>query len=197
MKRIGWKRAAFLIGIGILGAFLILVALIYSYSYIDNKEAVDAIVVLGASQWNGEPSPVFQARLNHAYELYNDKYAPLIILTGGVGDNERVSESSVGKQYLNHRGIDKEKILIEEKSRTSWQSLKNVAEIVQEREIDSIVLVSDGFHMMRLKKMANDLKIDNFISPAKNSPISKNQFIKFKYVTREAFVFLMYILFKI
>ncbi|MBU4421802.1 YdcF family protein [Candidatus Parcubacteria bacterium] len=197
MKWVGWKKMIILTGIGIFGLFFILTILIYKYSYIDDKQKADAIVVLGASQWDGKPSPVFRARLDHAHELYNEKYAPLIILTGGIGDGEKFSESYVGTIYLSNRGIHEKDILIEEKGRTSWQSLKNVAEIMREREIDSIILVSDGFHLMRLQKMANDLGIRNFISAAKESPVSKNKFIKFKYVVREAFVFLMYILFKI
>ena len=196
MKGYLWKIILLVIvSFGIV--FISLVCFIYGYSFKDEAQKADAIVVLGASQWSGEPSPVFKARLDHAYDLYTEEYAPVIILTGGVGDKEKLSEAFVGKNYLIGKGINKQVLFLEEEGRTSLQSLKNISATLGEYKIDSIILVSDGFHMMRLKKMADDLKIVNFVSPATNSPIDKNNFAKFKYIMREAVVFCLYRLFKI
>ncbi len=177
--------------------FFILAGLIYRQSNIDEIRQADAIVVMGASQWNGEPSPVFKARLDDEYDLYNNGYAPKIILTGGVGENEEVSESSVGKKYLENRGLANDALFLEETGRTSWRSLSNIVNVIEAKNINSVILVSDGFHMLRLKRMASDLGIINYAVPVKNSPIVKNKIIEFKYAVREIWVFILYLLFKI
>lgn len=181
----------------IMGGFIGLITSIYYYSHIDDAQDADAIVVLGASQWNGAPSPVFKARLDQAYLLYQEEYAPFIILTGGVGDGEEMSESQAGKDYLIQRGILEDKILLEEEGQTSWQSLNQVTQIIQSNKFNSIILVSDGFHMMRLKKMVKDLDIKALSSPALESPINKSKLNKFKHVVREGGVFILYLLFKV
>ncbi|MBU4332567.1 YdcF family protein [Patescibacteria group bacterium] len=180
-----------------IGGFIGLLISIYYHSGIDNAKEADAIVVLGASQWNGTPSPVLKARLDQAYLLYQKGYAPNIILTGGIGREENISESQVGKNYLIKKGLREEAILIEEKAHTSWQSLNQVAQIVQTNNFDSIILVSDGFHLMRLKKMAKDLNLKAFAFPVQESPIAQNKLEKFKYVIREGVVLIMYLLFKV
>ena len=134
-----------------------LIVKIYSQSNIDEAQIADAIVVLGASQWNGEPSPVFKARLDHAFYLYNQNLSSNVILTGGIGKGETISESQVGKNYLAGAGINEKDIFIEEIGHTSLQSLNEVVKILKEQNLNSIILVSDGFHMMRPKKMTKDL----------------------------------------
>lgn len=178
-------------------SFSILVLKIYIQSAIDEAEKADAIVVLGTSQWNGNPSPVFMARLDHAFVLYKNNYAPKIILTGGVSDEESISESLVGKNYLMIRGISQEVIYIEEEGHTSWQSLKQVAKILEEQNLNSVILVSDGFHVMRLKRMAKDLGIKSLASPVIDSPIAKNRITEFKYLLRETVVYMGYLLFRV
>lgn len=174
-----------------------LIEKIYSQVNKDEAQNADAIIVLGASQWNGQPSPVFQARLDQALDLYNKNLASNIILTGGIGEGEIISESEVGKNYLINKGIEAENILTEKFGRTSWQSLNGVVEILDKKNLHSIILVSDGFHLMRLKKMAKDLGLETYASPAKNSPIAQNKLAEFKYVLREAQVFILYLLFEI
>jgi uncharacterized SAM-binding protein YcdF (DUF218 family) len=177
--------------------FTVLFWQIYHQSRIDEAQKADAIVVMGASQWNGEPSPVFQSRLDQAYFLYSKNYASTIILTGGIAKGEIISESSTGKHYLIQKGVKANAIFIEEKGHTSWQSLKEVALIANHYGLRSIILVSDGFHMMRLKKMTHDLGLTAFSSPALESPIAKNKIVELKYVMRECIVFILYLLFKI
>lgn len=177
--------------------FSILVLRIYHYSTIDETQKADAIVVLGASQWNGNPSPVFKARLDHAFVLYENNYASKVILTGGTSKKESMSEALAGKNYLIEKGINREDIYIEEKSHTTWQNLNQAQQILKEQSLNSIILISDGFHMMRLKKMAKDLGIKSFTSPVINSPIANNKIVELKYIIREVVVFIGYLLFKV
>lgn len=195
MKRVIWAGVILIIMTAVV--FFILVGLIYGQLGIDEARPADVIVVMGASQWSGKPSPVFKARLDHAHDLYKSGYAQKIILTGGVGEGEIFSESYIGKKYLVDKGIAAADIFLEETGRTSWQSLNNISKIIKTQNINSVILVSDAFHMMRLRKMANDLGIINYASPAKDSPIAKNKIIEFKYVIRESWVFMLYLLFKV
>lgn len=174
--------------------FFILAGLIKRQSRIDEVKRADAIVVMGASQWNGEPSPVFKARLDHAHDLYKAGFAQKIILTGGMGEGEIFSESYIGKKYLIDNGAAAD-IFLEETGRTSWQSLKNIVNIIKEKNISSIILVSDGFHMFRLKKMMNDLGVVNYASPAKKSPIAGRA--ESNYIAREVWVFVLYLAFNV
>ncbi|MDA2936067.1 YdcF family protein [Patescibacteria group bacterium AH-259-L05] len=191
------KLVSMIIIILILAGFTGLIIKIYSQSNINEVRNADAIVVMGASQWSGRPSPVLEARLNHALSLYNQNLAPKIILTGGVGEGQKLSESQVGKNYLINKDINNQNIFTEETGRTSWQSLNEVKKILNEQDLDSVILVSNGFHMMRLKKMSKDLRIKAFTSPVKESPIKKGSIEEFKYITRETLVYILYLLFKI
>ena len=174
-----------------------LIVKIYNQINIDEAQKAEAIVVLGASQWNNQPSPVLKARLDYALSLYNQDLSSKIILTGGVGKGEIISESQIGKNYLIEKGVDSQNIFIEEKGHTSWQSLNQVAQILKEQNLNSIILVSDGFHMMRLNKMAKDLVIQAYGSRVMESPISKSKITEFKYVVREVWVYILYLLFEI
>ncbi|MDP3015159.1 MAG: YdcF family protein [bacterium] len=174
-----------------------LIVKIYNQINIDEAQKAEAVVVLGASQWNNQPSPVLKTRLDYALSLYNQGLSSKIILTGGVGKGEIISESQVGKDYLIEKGVDSQNIFIEEKGHTSWQSLNQVAQILKEQNLNSIILVSDGFHMMRLNKMAKDLGIQAYGSRVIESPISKSKITEFKYIVREAWVYILYLLFEI
>jgi len=192
-----WKKAVLILGLIIFLSWISFLAKIYYYSDIDNRKKADSILVLGASQWNGEPSPVFKSRLDHAYGLYRDGYADSIILTGGTGKGEEISEAAAGKKYLVKKGIDGFKIFMEEKGRTSWQSLNEADKILKEHNFKSVILVSDGFHVMRLKKMTEDLGINSYGSPVKNGPVNNNWRALFKYVVRESVVYVLYLLFRV
>jgi len=172
-----------------------LIVKIYGHVDINEAQKVDAIVVMGASQWNAQPSPVFQARLDHALSLYQSGFSSKFVLTGGVGDGENIAESEAGKSYLIKKGVSEQDILREEMGRTSLQSLKQVAQILEEQKMNSIILVSDGFHVMRLKKMAEDLKISAYLSVTPNYYMSN--LTEFKYILRESLVYLLYLLLKV
>lgn len=168
---------------------------IYYYSIVDDVKNAGAIVVLGASQWNGQPSPVFQARLDRAYDLYEKGVSRKIILTGGIGKGESISEAKAGKLYLLERGTQEEDILMEEIGKTSRQSLDQVKLILKENNLSTIILVSDSFHMMRLKKMAGDLNIETYVSPVKDGPVNKNKLTQLRYYFREGWVYILYLAF--
>ncbi len=178
---------------GLAFLFLALLGAVYYHSGIDQIRSVDAIIVLGAGQWDGRPSPMFQARLDRAFDLYNQGYAAYLVLTGGFGTGEENSESDVGKNYLVEKGVSENVIFIEKQSRTTWQNLNNARNILESISANSVLLVSHDFHMMRSQKMARDLDIQAFAAPvATESPAAK-----FKFLTREAYMYIIYILFKI
>jgi len=163
----------------------VLVGFIYLESRRDEARPADAIVVLGTAQYNGRPSPVLRARLDHALALYRRGIAPLIITTGGRGRDPRFSEGGVGRDYLIAHGVPPGAVLAEEEGASSWESLQNAARLLAGRDVRRIVLVSDPFHMARLKLMARDLGFEPLASPTRTSPISRSPAREFFYVLRE------------
>jgi uncharacterized SAM-binding protein YcdF (DUF218 family) len=138
---------------------------------IDEAAPADAIVVLGAAQYNGRPSPVFGARLDHAFDLFERGYANVIITTGGYGPDPNFSEAHVGARYLAAKGIDESQIVIEQGSGTTGATVRAVARHVQAHDWERIIVVSDGFHLYRLKRMFADSGIEVLASPAPGSRI--------------------------
>ena len=117
----------------------------------DQRRPADAIVVLGAAQYNGRPSPVLKARLDHAVELYRDHLAPRIIVTGGVGRGDTMSEAAVSRRYLLFRGVRDTAIVVRPQGRSTYTSMTVVAHWLQLRGHSRVILVSDPFHMCRLR----------------------------------------------
>ncbi|HYO61276.1 MAG TPA: YdcF family protein [Actinomycetota bacterium] len=140
---------------------------IWDQSHNDEVRAADAIVVLGAAQYNGRPSPVLKARLDHALYLYEEDLAPAVIVTGGKQEGDRFAEADVGAMYLEGEGVPPEAILAEDEGTTTLESLERVHDISREEGIDSVLLVSDPMHSERIKTMAGDLGFDEaWTSPA-------------------------------
>ncbi len=188
----GVRRALAWAGTLFVVVFFALVGRIYLEGRRDEAAPADAIVVLGTAQYNGVPSPVLRARLDHALALYRQGVAPLIITTGGHGRDPRFSEGGVGRAYLEARGVPAEALLAEEAGESSWQSLKNVAELAAPQGVRRVVVVSDPFHMARLKLMARDLGFEVLGSPTRTSPISRSPLQELFYVLREAAGILVY-----
>lgn len=159
----------------------------------DDVRSASAAIVLGAAQWNGTPSPVLGARLDHALDLYKRGYVSHIILTGGVGPGDTTSEAAAGKQYLVARGLPAEALLVDEHGATTWESLSDSAVLARANGIGAVVLVSDPFHMLRSLKMARDLGLVAYGSPTRTSPISENIVTEAGYVVREAWAYLVYL----
>src|SRR5438034_10810921 len=140
----------------------------------DQATNADAIVVLGAAQYNGRPSPVFRARLDHAAALYQRGLAPVVLVTGGVGTGDTLSESDVGRRYLVKAGLPEAAVLALPAGTSTSSSLDGVARWFSGRDSRRVLLVSDGFHMLRLQIIATHLGLAPFTSPAPNSPIHAN-----------------------
>lgn len=130
---------------------------IWSQSHIDEVRGADAIVVLGAAQYDGDPSPVFKARLDHAHFLYDEGLADVVVVTGGKQAGDRFTESQAGAAYLEAQGIPAEALMQEDEGKTTLQSLSRVANIAADQGMDSVLLVSDPLHSERIKAMATDL----------------------------------------
>jgi len=140
----------------------------------DQAKAADAIAVLGAAQYNGRPSPVFRARLDHAAALYQRGLAPVVLVTGGVGPGDTVSESEVGRRYLVKAGLPEGAVVAIPAGTSTFSSLDGVAHWFTGHDSRRVLLVSDGFHMLRLQILATRLGLVPFTSPAPGSPIRSN-----------------------
>lgn len=153
----------------------------------DQTRSADAIVVLGAAQYNGRPSPVFRARLDHAAALYQRGLAPVVLVTGGVGTGDTLSESEVGRRYLLKAGLPGAAVAALPAASSTSASLDAVAGWFSEQDNRRVLLVSDGFHMLRLEIIARRLGLIPFTSPAPGSPIRSNPRRNAGYLLAEGF----------
>lgn len=181
-----WSRVAIGALVLVTGAWLLSAALVVVWGANDRMEKADAIVVLGAAQYAGRPSPVLKARLDHAIELYHAKMAPTMILTGGMGTGDTTSEAAVSARYVQKRGVPQSAIMLETEGRTTSQSLRAVASMMSDRRISTAILVSDPFHMLRLRILAGRMGIGAFTSPTRTSPIAANREQEWSYVFSES-----------
>jgi len=145
----------------------------------------DAIVVFGAAQYDGQPSPVFKARLDHAFDLEEEGLAPLVITTGAGGGDPQFTEAGVGRDYLIQQGMAAEKILSDPSSQTTYQSVEAVARLLAERHARSCIAVSDGFHLYRIKLMLTARGVKTYTSPAPGSPIESDSWNRTLHSVRE------------
>ena len=122
-------------------------------SWRDEARPADCIIVFGAAEYSGRPSPVLRARLDHAYSLFQRGLAPIVITTGGYGGDPRFSEGGVGRVYLMGRGIPESKLIAETQADSTDESVERVAAIMNENGMRTCVAVSDGYHIFRIKKM--------------------------------------------
>jgi uncharacterized SAM-binding protein YcdF (DUF218 family) len=151
----------------------------------DEARPADSIVVFGAAEYNGSPSPVYKARLDHAFDLEERGLAPLVITTGGSGGDPRFTEGAVGRDYLIQRGVAADKIIADTQSETTYENVQAVARILRERHARDCIAVSDGFHLYRVKLMFRSLGIPAFASPAPDSPIEADSFQRTAHSLRE------------
>ncbi|MFL5463330.1 MAG: YdcF family protein [Gemmatimonadaceae bacterium] len=152
----------------------------------DEARPAQAIVVLGAAQYDGRPSPVLRARLDHALDLWNRHLATLLILTGGTGAGDTTSEAAVGRAYARKHGVPDSAILVENAGRTTSESMRAVAGMLEVRGLQSALLVSDPFHMLRLRILARRFGFVPYTSPTQTSPISPNREERWKYIFSES-----------
>ncbi len=136
----------------------------------DSRRPVDAIVVLGAAQFDGRPSAVLSARIDHAIDLYRAGVAPYLVVTGGKAPGDRTTEAAAAREVALGHGVPAASILVEDKGRTTLESLRGVADILRDRGLATAVFVSDRTHMLRVLRIARDEGIASFGSPTTTSP---------------------------
>ncbi len=139
-------------------------------SLLDEAQPADAIIVLGAAEYRGKPSPVLEARLNHALFLYLMGLAPRVITTGGAGGDPVFTEGSVGRAYLTQHGVPPEAIVVEREGESTAQSVAAVVEIMRRMNLKSAIVVSDGYHIFRVKKMLESSGLKVYGSPRPSIP---------------------------
>ena len=138
----------------------------------DEQRPADAIVVLGAAQYDGRPSPVFRARLDHAVSLYLAGLAPRFIVTGGKAVGDRTTEAAVAREFAIAHGVPEGAILVEDEGRTTIASLRAVAALMQEHRLRTAIFVSDPTHMLRVLRIATDEGVVGWGSPTRTSPVA-------------------------
>jgi uncharacterized SAM-binding protein YcdF (DUF218 family) len=136
----------------------------------DDHRPADAIVVLGAAQYDGRPSPVFAARLDHAVALYLSGAAPILIVTGGKLEGDRTTEAAVARRFAMDKDVPESAILVEDRGRTTLESLQAVASIMRQHGLSSAIFVSDRMHMLRVLRIAHDQGVVAHGSPTTTSP---------------------------
>ena len=142
---------------------------VWSTSRADQRPASDAIVVMGAAQYDGRPSPLFKARLDHARELFEAKVAPLIVVLGGKQEGDRFTEAEAGARYLEQE-LPADKVTGVKSGATTLDSLRRFTGLAEERRIEKIVIVSDPLHLARARAMAENFGFEAAVSPAKVNP---------------------------
>ncbi len=134
----------------------------------DHTEPAEAIVVLGAAQYGGQPSGVLQARLDHAFDLYQQGLAPVIVLTGGRLEGDQFSEASAGESYLLAKGVPEADLLLESGGRSTWESLSAAANFLLPRGITDVILVSSPYHALRTERIAAEVGLEGHASPTRS-----------------------------
>lgn len=170
----------------ILLAWLVSFASVLLWERRDDAHTADAIVVLGAAQYDGRPSPVLRARLDHALTLWGNHLAPRLVLTGGMGDGDTTSEAAVGRRYAVKHGVPDSAILMETRGRTTAESIQRVAALMDTLPGRHVILVSDPFHMLRLAILARRFGMTPMTSPTRTSPISASTTERWRYALSES-----------
>lgn len=193
MRRMGWPARI------VIGALLMAVAVVgttavrvWQVARIDDQRPVDAVVVLGAAQYNGEPSAVLASRLKHAAELYDDGVAPRIVTVGGSQNGDRFTEAEASRDYLVGRGVPARAIVTVDEGADTLRSLQAVADRASEQGWESALLVSDPWHSLRARTMARDAGLEAWTSPTRSGPIVQTRETQLRYIYRETGALLFY-----
>ena len=158
----------------------------------DSRPGSDAIVVLGSAQYNGVPSSIFEARLEHALALYEAGVAPVIVTVGGKKTGDQFTEAEAGRDYLAQAGVPSDALLAVPGGVDTLESMKLVASTFRDRGWTTAVLVTDPWHAMRAQRMADDSGIEASSSPTRQGPAVQTRTTQFKYILRETAAYLLY-----
>lgn len=183
-RPLGWRLAKAGVALIIL-SWLGSLALVILYEQRDTSRPAHAIVVMGAAQYDGKPSPVLRARVDHAIGLWRKGLAPLLVMTGGRGEGDTTSEAAVERRYAISKGVPERAIIMEDESRSTSESLRNVAAMMTSDKRE-VILVSDPFHMFRLAILARRFGLRPRTSPTRTSPISANRGEFWRYTLQES-----------
>jgi uncharacterized SAM-binding protein YcdF (DUF218 family) len=170
-RRFPWRlafRIALLLAAALVVYVLVTLVQVVLASRRDGAASADAVVVLGAAQYDCRPSPVLQHRLDHAHDLYDEGVASTIVVTGGKRQGDRCTEAQAGADHLRADGVPDEDLLLEVQGRNSWESLAAAALILRDRGMTDVVLVTDGYHALRVQAIAEDLGLNASVSPSDN-----------------------------
>ena len=168
------KRAG-TIGVLVLAGFVYVclnIVQVWSVGRSNDSREVDAIVVMGVAQYDGRPSPQLQARLDHVLKLWNEGVATLVVTTGGNQPGDRFTEARASADYLVAGGVPESSISMEDIGSTTLQSLQGVAEILHSRGLSSVEIVTDPYHALRSRLIAQDLGLTAYVSPTENSAVT-------------------------
>ena len=154
----------------VVSIWLLSLVLVIVWQQVDTQRPAHAIVVMGAAQWDGKPSPVLRARVDHAVNLWRRGLAPTLVMTGGQGEGDTTSEAAVERRYAMSKGVPGQAIRVEMASRSTAESLRNVAEMMG-KDAREVILVSDPFHMLRLSILARRFGLLPRTSPTPTSRI--------------------------
>lgn len=167
---------------------------VWSTARTDARPASDAIVVLGASQFDGTPSRVFAARLRHAAALYEQDVAPRVITVGGSRPGDRFTEAAAGERFLVDAGVPRNRILAVGEGTDTLESLEAYRDVAEDRGWESVVLVTDPWHALRARTMARNLGLDAESSPTRSGPIVISRSTQIRYIGRETAALILYTL---
>lgn len=178
--------------LGVLAAVLLVIGYpawigyqVWDQSHEDELHGADAIIVLGAAQYDGHPSPVFKARLDQATYLFEENFSAQVIVTGGKRPGDRFTEAEAGSRYLIEQGVPPDAVG-EAEGVNTWESLRNVSELADERGLNTVLLVSDPMHSERLKRMAEDLGFEeSYVSFASYERLNRSRATKARELIRE------------
>jgi uncharacterized SAM-binding protein YcdF (DUF218 family) len=180
------RKALLYLLFGVSIAYLVSFVTVLLVSRQDQRQKTDAIVVLGAAQYNGRPSPVLKARLDHAVELFTAEYAPMVVVTGGTAKGDTESEAFVSRRYLLTKGVPDQAVVVRPEGRSTMASMEAVGQWLGERKLGTVLLVSDPFHMCRLKLEARRMNLTPYTSPTTTSPISRSRTRELGFLASEA-----------
>jgi uncharacterized SAM-binding protein YcdF (DUF218 family) len=158
----------------------------------DSRPQSDAIVVLGSAQYNGVPSSIFEARLEHAMALYEDGVAPVIVTVGGKAVGDEFTEAEAGRDYMIASGIPSDALLAVPEGVDTLESMRVVSAAFDENGWNSALLVTDPWHAMRAQRMAEDAGMTAESSPTRQGPAVQTRVTQFRYILRETAAYLLY-----
>ncbi|MBV9340397.1 MAG: YdcF family protein [Acidobacteria bacterium] len=169
MKRWEWPFWSVLPLVIVAGSFLFLARAVVRDSHQEKIKPADAIVVFGAAEYDGRPSPVFRARLDHAYSLFHAGLAPVVITTGGAAADPNFTEGGVGHDYLMRRGVPDSALIAETQASDTAESAVRLAVIMRANGMKSCIAVSDAYHVFRIRKMLESQGLEVYLAPRPDS----------------------------